>query len=648
MLRLKRLEVEGFGPFADQQVITFPTEPGVTVVYGENMRGKTSLLNAIRYAFFGRVLGRASRERLLHTISNRDLASDGRYGFSVALTFDYDGSEYELFRACKPRVSRPDNDADYGEEVLLRRGSSTLGPQERDKTLQQVFPHEISRFFLFDGELLQEYEELLINESEAGRRISEAIERILGVPILKRGRSHLTQLSEEADKRAAKEASRMQKTESLGNALQQATAQREAHQKELTRLQDDLQGATANRQDIERFLQSKERFASILQEKDDATARLEKAVQEEKAALADLRKTMTESWRSLLRVAVRAARTAAHAEAQKEIDDLLLTLRAKAVETGHCATCDQPVVGEHLANLRATLPANVPIEESSLRSGVSVAISRLTDLDKFTDADNVGEVRHLWQQLQSLRIEQATLKDRIGDLAADLSDSDPEAIRNTRASYSATIERISILKQGIIQQQAKIAERDASIQRLKKDLEASAPSDLLGGQLRARVLREAAEVFSAAIERYKAELRRRVEATASKLFLSMTTEKEDFVGLTINEGYGLTIRHRDGKAEEARSAGAEHIVALALMGALQRNAPLRGPIVIDSPFGRLDPGHTTNVVRTLPEMAEQVVLLVHESEVGRAQVRDLLGSQLLREYELDRVSSRRTNVREVI
>ena len=36
---------------------------------------------------------------------------------------------------------------------------------------------------MFDGELLQEYEELLINESEAGHRISEAIERILGVPI---------------------------------------------------------------------------------------------------------------------------------------------------------------------------------------------------------------------------------------------------------------------------------------------------------------------------------------------------------------------------------------------------------------------------------------------------------------------------------
>jgi DNA sulfur modification protein DndD len=161
------------------------------------------------------------------------------------------------------------------------------------------------------------------------------------------------------------------------------------------------------------------------------------------------------------------------------------------------------------------------------------------------------------------------------------------------------------------------------------------------------MLREAAEVFTAAVERYKAELRGHVEHTASKLFLSMTTEKRDYASLAINAGYGLTIVHQDGRAEEARSAGAEHVVALALMGALQHNAPLRGPIVMDSPFGRLDDSHTSNVVKTLPDMAEQVLLLVYEAEVGRSRMRELLGSRLLREYELEHVSARRTNLRQV-
>ena len=83
------------------------------------------------------------------------------------------------------------------------------------------------------------------------------------------------------------------------------------------------------------------------------------------------------------------------------------------------------------------------------------------------------------------------------------------------------------------------------------------------------------------------------------------------------------------------------------MGALQHNAALRGPIVMDSPFGRLDDKHTSNVIQTLPQMAEQVVLLVYEAEVGKSRVRELLGNKLVREYELERISSRRTNIREV-
>jgi len=88
--------------------------------------------------------------------------------------------------------------------------------------LAQIFPWEISRFFLFDGELLQEYEELIINDSETGPQISNAIERILGVPLLKAGRRHLRGLAEEAEHQVAAEASRHAETAGMGNALAQA------------------------------------------------------------------------------------------------------------------------------------------------------------------------------------------------------------------------------------------------------------------------------------------------------------------------------------------------------------------------------------------------------------------------------------------
>lgn len=644
MLWLKRLEVEGFGPFADRQTMEFPAGPGVTVVYGENMRGKTSLLNAIRYAFFGTVVGRGSRERRLHTITNRERAGEGLYGFTVSLCFDYDGQEYELVRECRPTRAVPVSDEDYRQTFMLRRGSDMLGPQEREKALHQVFPREISRFFLFDGELLQEYEELLINESEAGHRISEAIERILGLPILKRGRSHLTQLSDEADKLAAKEASKRQETQQLGIALRQAADQKEAHNKEIARLEAQFEELNLQKLEVEQYLQSTQKYAALLQQRDESLARRRQAADEETQTRGDLQRAMGESWRSLLREPVRSARSAAQHDAQRELDSFLLSLRAKAVDTGHCDTCEQDVSPAIRERLRPSIASRDAIKGAT---GISTSMSMLTALNRFREEDNVGEVKQLWKRLRELQIEQVALKEKIDDLNGALSESDPDTLRRSRASYGEVIEKISAIKRGIDEEQKKAEEKDQNIQRLKRRLEASGNLDLRDSQLRARVLRNASEVFGAAIERYKNDLRLRVEATASGLFLSMTTEKLDYAGLTINDGYGLTIRHRDGRAEEARSAGAEHVVALALMGALQHNAPLRGPIVMDSPFGRLDENHTTNVVRTLPDMAEQVVLLVYEAEVGKAKMRELLGTRLLREYRLERISARRTNVAEV-
>ena len=75
MLKLSALSLEDFGPFKGQQSIRLSPKDGVTVIYGENMRGKTSLLNAIRFAFFGKVLGRGAKVLSLHKIGNWEQAA---------------------------------------------------------------------------------------------------------------------------------------------------------------------------------------------------------------------------------------------------------------------------------------------------------------------------------------------------------------------------------------------------------------------------------------------------------------------------------------------------------------------------------------------------------------------------------------------
>ena len=96
-----------------------------------------------------------------------------------------------------------------------------LGPADRNGAASRDAAEGIARFFLFDGELLDQYAELLV-ESEEGRLISEAIEQILGVPILRDARDHLKVLGSDASRAKAAEASKHQKTQALGVSLQHA------------------------------------------------------------------------------------------------------------------------------------------------------------------------------------------------------------------------------------------------------------------------------------------------------------------------------------------------------------------------------------------------------------------------------------------
>src|SRR5882762_1167485 len=269
MLRIRSVHLCDFGPFKGEQRIDLPKEDGVVIVYGENMRGKTTLLNAIRYALFGRVLTRGSVEIQLHQLGNWESAADGKYGFHVVLAFEQNGDVYELTRECRvrPGVTKPASNSDYIEESFLTKNSSTLGPQEAVLELSRIMPETVSRFFLFDGELLQQYEELLRNESDMGRSIKEAIERILGVPVLTNGRTDLGELSKDAQKREAKAAQKNQKTQSLGNQHEALLKQRDGLQEETDRLKKDLETLKVSKASKEDLLRKTERTRALLDER---------------------------------------------------------------------------------------------------------------------------------------------------------------------------------------------------------------------------------------------------------------------------------------------------------------------------------------------------------------------------------------------
>jgi DNA sulfur modification protein DndD len=192
-VKLVQLTMENFMPYKGRTTISFPQDNyrNVLIIFGDNMRGKTSFLNAVRWGFYGKALGRHLRELPLHELHNKEAAKEGDWTMEVRIEFEADGHSYSLLRrATKKRtVATPSRPEDFATELLLQKDSLAVVGNAVEAEINKYVPEQVSRFFLFDGELLQEYEELLIEGSEQGKGIKAAIEQVLGVPTLTNGRS---------------------------------------------------------------------------------------------------------------------------------------------------------------------------------------------------------------------------------------------------------------------------------------------------------------------------------------------------------------------------------------------------------------------------------------------------------------------------
>lgn len=654
MLILRRITLENFGPFKGTQSIDLPADPGVVVVYGENMRGKTTLLNAIRYAFFGYVTGRGVHQVDLSKVGNWEAAAEGNHGFKVILGFDYRGTSFELTRHCRLRqgVTTPASSIDFVQDTLLRRGADVLGPEQRDRALTEILPEAVSRFFLFDGELLQQYEELLREESTMGKQIKDAIERILGVPVITNARGDLRDLTKEAQSQEARAAQRDQKTQELGNHHQVLIDQRAHHEKELLRLRREREALTQRRNQAEYAMKNSERMKALLSDRDSLQAEIaeiDRKLAEKRARIRDL---MTQAWRWLLQPKVLEVAAAMDArietlrkdEARQAISKEMLRLVEGALGSGACDSCARPldeavkVAFEMRAQaLRATIAEPVPDGQ------LTPLLQRRATLHEFLAPDKTDVLRELAFSVDDLRVERAAKVDRVEEIQEQTKDLDESEIRKLYSDYERIVHELALLDKGIRDEAKKVQEVDDNIRRVQEKLDRIGGVGLAKVRLRRETCEGLLNLFDQAVGEYRDQLRKKVESDATALFLRLTTES-DYAKLSINENYGLTIVHKDGSAIPVRSAGAEHIVALSLMGALQRNAPLRGPIIMDSPFGRLDQGHTTSVVRTLPVMADQVLLLVYEAELEPRLARNELKTKLLREYRLVRKSARHSQI----
>ena len=645
---LRGLKLVNFGPFLGEHDVdlSISASAPVIVIHGENMRGKTSFLNAVKWCLYGDVTDRRGRILPRNRLISYDAIERREYHMSVHLDFEHGGKRYLMERHVQSEVP-PSSPRHLTETLYLKRDGHILPVEQVVEEIRNILHPAISRFFLFDGEMLGEYEVLLGDTNRSTALVRESIEQILGVPALQIMAEDLGDLRRDAEKRQLQAVEAAKSSEQLVAEAQQVTNEVEALDRDLIELEDLRVEIETQIDDLRDDLDAYADVQADAREADRLDELIDRSREDQKALRAEVRELFGTSWwlptvhlasDRLTEVTRRVKEETERVKSIAAAEFELVQLEA-AEETGQCPLCGQALADHSHDTIgsRKTELEEMLSDVGSTGRDLGVLAATLDDLRPFTDPTAFVELREKEAAFRKLGITIRRSIRAVEGIRERLREHDIPTIREIEIKYEKALGQRDSITSDIKKKTKRRNELRDDLSRLNQEIQrlpgadpkTAAEADLYGGL-------EA--VFSRAIDQYREALRTDVEERATDIFRQLTTE-DDYAGLSINDQYGLSIVDVQGRAISERSAGAEQVVALSLIGALNASAVREGPVVMDTPFGRLDVSHRENILSYLPTMSPQVVLLVQSGEVQSGLDLQPLEGLFAREYWLARDGS---------
>ena len=633
---IRSLELENFKVFHGKNRVQITSGPGnVVVVQGDNGRGKSTIMESIFWALYGK---EKKYDRLVAAnypaLVNNTARKEGNAFARVAMSFEHDGKLIEIERkvAAKKGVAEPVRKADYEETLSFKVDGKDFG--QDNSLIYDEFPEDVANFFFFDGETITRY-------AEAQENNRETVEKALGLPYLRQAREDVEKVEKdfEKDLRDVQSSPETEKIEGelktlRGNAAEMVTrlndeeGRLECLNNDIRQLQrnleefDDLRGIQQRISELEEFsheLAGEE--ASILSDEEQFRAELpwlmlsksvrgavenvgkvkEQAVQEriEQGRMLD----QIEFMKDLKSSGVCICGNNMDTDWLARIEEMLVKLNSalgtiQVIETDRfswtqadlaTALSKSRTVDEQTSNIHSLEAKRKYLDDN--RDKVATALARENESLRTHSAQNLRE-KEVFDQLTQLTKDKAVVQARVDQNKEEL------ALTQRRVSELERLLEISFSKKS------------------------SASRSLLEAINRSnRVLKALEEMIDRSAELKRADIEKR----SSQIYSSITNKPREFIGLSIDPAtFEVKVRSEGGDLVESKklSDGERHVMALSFLGGL-KDSTHEGTLIMDSPFGRLDQTHKTRLIEKIPELAENVVLLVTDEDLRENDWRSL-------------------------
>jgi DNA sulfur modification protein DndD len=637
-VRIEFIRLENWRSFYGENdfFVSLDDEKNITLIRAENGVGKTSLLAAINWCFFSILPNISEFEDPQRLVNKFAEEKDGATTTTVAIDFEHEGKTYRASRSY---------DQTRCETLPLRlceidNGAEVPSSKERpERFINSVIPQEMAPHFFFYGEATSRYA-----GPGGARKFGEAVQDILGSTVARMALADLTKAMADYKRQASDNTN---KEAQDAEAEIEKAAERVAHYRErigkldkeieaaedrIDRLNQELaqakpaKDAQIRRSRLEAQLQQKE------QEKTKAAARAQSWMGN--FATSILSEELVEEAEKVIRTEDTRGRLPAPYD-QKFVDELL--------EDEVCV-CGRPIGqgSDEYNKIKALL------ETAGDQAVMTRVMATSTALGRFEEKS-----RRAWSDHERNNTDLQRLEGEIRRLDADLEEISKELKNNpieNIAEKEAARERARSDKRNAERERADCMASIHMFERQMAGAEHTRDQLVQKSQAAKRFVKRA-QLAAALTARLQVRLDEEEESARSTIEADIDAIVQKVMRkrarVSLDKNYQLRLFDENG-AEVAKSTGENQLLGLAFTGAIAKYAKDRrdkvvdillpgtiAPLVVDSPFGHLDPVYRRGVAEFLPKLASQVILLVSTSQASDV-VMDEIGPKIGHEYLLTR------------
>ncbi|NLL62777.1 MAG: AAA family ATPase [Ruminococcaceae bacterium] len=661
---IKSLKMENFRQFKGITAVDFSCDPekNVTIILGDNTFGKTTLLQAFNWCFYGKATFNQNPDFLLNYEVAAEMMPKDTRNVEVEITLIHDNTEYIISRIQKYTFYGDSVKGDQYPVVKVSYKQSD-GQMESVRAVQvtnvinNILPEELSSYFFFDTER--------VNSISTRKDVADAVKGLLGLSTIDSAIKHLGKRSAkttvigtlygdmdmDGDAKAQEALNRIQTAEEKRNIIAEQFEENDSQIKNYEGRKEQLEDILRDNQTTAKLQNEKEEKESIIKEDQKTLEDTRIAYFKEfgYGSLAFFAQPLINKTKALLKE-VKVD--------DKGVRDLTKPTIMELVKRGKCICGADILEGNDAYNHLMAELAYVPPE--SIGNTVRHYREKVNSFSK--PANRTFEsLTERYQLILRLKNRIQEREDEISEISEQIKGKDN--MHQYEVELNDIKKRIKQLNDRKIQFIKDDTSQKNDIERYRKiydSLLAVSGKNKLAMQL----IEYAEHIYERLTQAYKDKeiiIREELEKKVNEIFERMyhghrrvaIDQKYHVSLLTTIADKEIAAGESEGSNRVKNFAFIAGLVALAkekiindgLTDEFEEELDLASepyPLVMDAPFSNADETHTANISKVLPEIADQVIMFVMQKDWNYA--RPVMSNRVGRQYQLNKLSETHTKL----